>query len=68
MTTTPTAKLTGTELLEAIKANPEMDRPEIIAHCGYTNPTEFYEALLDSKGVDLEKFETMMELGVTAYE
>lgn len=68
MTTTPTAKLTGTELLEAIRANPEFDDAQIVAHCGYTDDAEFYEVLLEARGVELEHERLMMELGITTEE
>ena len=47
--------LVGKELIEKIKESGDIPKSELMEACGYseTDPTPFYEALLEAKGVNL---------------
>ena len=50
--------LTGAELLSKVKESGHLNKTELVRECGYVIKdrvafTQFYEALLEAKGVDL---------------
>lgn len=60
-------QLTGKDLLEAIKKNPEASKEELLSLCGYFNTREdgsksfsptvmgqFYQAVIEAQGLDLD--------------
>ena len=72
MTSTQMPKLTGDQLLQKVRELADADKQQLVISCGYyyqddegfvrENYLEFYEALLDAKGITLAAFEPTEEV------